>query len=350
MPKHHSSASPAPARRVTIYDIAKHVGVSASTASRALHKPGRVSKATEERIKQAAAELGYRANPAARALPTGRTGTIALLVADITNPVSYELIRGAEREAEKHGYVLVTSEFREDHVKEASRAESLAPSVDAFVLASSRLDDEAIARIAALNPVVTINRESPSAFSVLADHRPALRTLVHTLAKEGHAKICYLAGPESSWTDARRWSVIETAAREEGIEAVRLGPHRPTRTAGSAALESVRDTGASAALAYNDIMAIGLLTAARDAGLRVPSDLSITGIDDIFGSDFTAPPLTTIAAPLEEMGAAAIRHVHAALSGASEPGTDIYPTQLLMRGTVGPAPHRTPNRKGNRDA
>lgn len=327
---------PVPARRVTIYDIAKHVGVSPSTASRALHKPGRVSKATEERIKRAAAELGYRANPAARALPTGRTGTIALLVADITNPVSFEIIRGAEREAEKRGYVLVTSEFREDHVKEASRAETLAPSVDAFVLASSRLDDEAIAKIAALNPVVTINRESPSAFSILADHAPALRTLVHTLASEGHEKICYLAGPETSWTDARRWSIIELAAREAGITAVKRGPNRPTRTAGADALETVRETGASAVLAYNDIMAIGLLTSAREAGLSIPKDLSLAGIDDIFGSDFTAPPLTTIAAPLEDMGAAAVRHVHAALSGEREGGVDIYPTQLLMRGTVGP--------------
>ncbi|SHX12174.1 LacI family transcriptional regulator [Mycobacteroides abscessus subsp. abscessus] len=345
MPNEHSATPPrTPARRVTIYDIAKHVGVSPSTASRALHKPGRVSKATEERIKHAAAELGYRANPAARALPTGRTGMIALLVADITNPVSFEIVRGAEREAEKHGYVLVTSEFREDHVKEASRAHSLAPSVDAFVLASSRLDDDAIAKIAALNPVVTINRESPSAFSVLADHEPALRELVRTLAAEGHDRLCYLAGPESSWTDARRWSVIEAAASEHEIEAARLGPNRPTRTAGSAALEAVRATGASAVLAYNDIMAIGLLTAARGARLSVPGDLSITGIDDIFGSDFTAPPLTTIAAPLEDMGAAAIRHVHAALSGEREPGIDTYPTQLLMRGSVGPAP-RTKGKK-----
>lgn len=339
MPNEHP-ATPrrTPARRVTIYDIAKHVGVSASTASRALHKPGRVSKATEERVKEAAATLGYRANPAARALPTGRTGTIALLVADITNPVSFEIVRGAEREAEKHGYVLVTSEFREDHVKEASRARSLAPSVDGFVLASSRLDDDAIATIAALNPVVTINRESPSAFSVLADHEPALRELVRTLAVEDHDRLCYLGGPESSWTNAKRWAVIEAAARDEQIEALTIGPNRPTREAGQRALDAVRDTGASAVIAYNDIMAIGLLTAARDAGLGIPEDFSIAGIDDIFGSDFTCPPLTTIAAPLDDMGAAAIRHVHAALSGERDRGTERYPTQLLMRGSVGPAP------------
>ncbi|MCT1716751.1 LacI family DNA-binding transcriptional regulator [Dermabacter hominis] len=339
MPNEHPALPPrTSARRVTIYDIAKHVGVSASTASRALHKPGRVSKATEERVKKAAATLGYRANPAARALPTGRTGTIALLVADITNSVSFEIVRGAEREAEKHGYVLVTSEFREDHVKEASRARYLAPSVDGFVLASSRLDDEAIANIAALNPVVTLNRESPSAFSVLADHEPALRELVRILAAEGHDRLCYLGGPASSWTNAKRWEVIEAVARDEQIEALTIGPNHPTREAGQRALDAVRDTGASAVIAYNDVMAIGLLTAARDAGLRIPEDFSIAGIDDIFGSDFTCPPLTTIAAPLEEMGAAAIRHVHAALSGERESGTDRYPTQLLMRGSVGPAP------------
>jgi LacI family transcriptional regulator len=100
----------APARRATIYDIAQRVGLNPSTVSRALNKPGRTNASTEEKIRAAAAELGYRANPMARALPTGRSGTFAIVLPDITNPVHFELIRGAEQVARAGGFTLVVSE------------------------------------------------------------------------------------------------------------------------------------------------------------------------------------------------------------------------------------------------
>jgi LacI family transcriptional regulator len=109
----------------TIYDVAKATGVSPSTVSRALNKPGRLKAATEQRIRDAAQELGYRINPMARALPTGKTGTLALLVSDITNPVYFDLVRGAERVATANGLTLIFAESQESPELEFATAQRL---------------------------------------------------------------------------------------------------------------------------------------------------------------------------------------------------------------------------------
>src|SRR6478609_4383204 len=138
----------------TIYDVAKATGVSPSTVSRALNKPGRLKEATERRIRDAAEQLGYRINPMARALPTGKTGTIALLVSDITNPVYFDVVRGAERVASENGLTLVFAESQESPELELATAQRLQTSVDGLFLVASRLDDERIVELAAAKPLV----------------------------------------------------------------------------------------------------------------------------------------------------------------------------------------------------
>jgi LacI family transcriptional regulator len=124
----------------TIYDVAELAGVSPSTVSRALSKPGRISARTEARIRMAAQQLSFRINPMARALHTGRTNTLALVVADITNPVIFDIVRGAEHAASVEGYTLVIAESQESSDAEASSVQRLLPSVDGIILATSRLD------------------------------------------------------------------------------------------------------------------------------------------------------------------------------------------------------------------
>lgn len=337
--KPHPRSSPRAQGRVTIYDVARHVGVSPSTASRALHKPGRLNANTEAKIRAAAAELGFKANPAARALPTGRTRAIALLVADITNPFVFNVILGAERAAEAAGYVLVTSEFREDRERESSRVESLVPAVDGFVLAMSRLTDERIADITRERPVATINRASSSAISEIGDYESSLREMVRELASLGHRTIAYLGGPAESWVNARRWEAVCEEAAAHGIKARAFGPNPPTRDAGAAALTPIRKYGATAVMAYNDIMAIGFMGAALTHGIAIPDNMSVVGVDDIFGSDFTTPPLTTIAAPLDDMGTAAVVHLLEEIDGRTPTRETRYPTHIVWRGSTGPAPH-----------
>lgn len=325
--------------RATIYDIAREAGVNASTVSRALNRPGRVSEETEARIQQAAKALGYRANPAARALPTGRTRTLALLVADVTNPVVFDIIRGAERSAAAGGYTLVIAESQESSVEESSVIDRLLPTVDGFALAMSRLGDAAITEVASKVPVVLVNRIVDGVESVVPAIDAGIGELIEHLAGAGHRSLAWLDGPAESWTSARRWETIRGAAAEAGIDPIRIGNGEPTLEGGAAKLDAVLASGATAVIAYNDVMAIGLLRAAVRGGIAVPQRLGIAGFDDIFGADFTTPELTTVKAPLTEMGEEALHTLQALVDGEQPERCEPLPTALIVRGSTGaPAP------------
>ncbi|MGH3486381.1 MAG: LacI family DNA-binding transcriptional regulator, partial [Actinopolymorphaceae bacterium] len=162
-PSRHSGRAP------TIRDVAAHCGVATSTVSRAFSHPGRVNPATRQRILDAAAEMGYRPNPIARALPSGRTRTLGLLVPDITNPFFLDLIRGAERAAAAAGYTLVLADTAESTDTEATVVDRLTRAVDGFVLASPRLSDARLRAAYASVPLVVVNRRVPPVPGVLID-------------------------------------------------------------------------------------------------------------------------------------------------------------------------------------
>ncbi|WP_432843403.1 LacI family DNA-binding transcriptional regulator [Dactylosporangium sp. CA-092794] len=320
----------------TIYDIARALGVSPSTVSRALHKPGRTSARTEERVRAAAEALGYRGNPAARALPTGRTGTLGLILSDITNPVWFDLIRGAERVTAAAGYTLVLAESQESAELELHTAERLVPSVDGFVLVASRLADEAIRRLAARRPSVVVNREVAGVECVVPDVAPGIRAALDHLAGDGHRSVAFLSGPGTSWMSRARWEIAFEEALRRGMSIVEIGPGAPTTEGGAAALRRLLACGATAALAYNDLMAIGLLRACQEGGVMVPGRLSVVGFDDIFGSDFTTPPITTIRTRLGPAGGDAVRRLIGLVERHPEPAAGPITTEFVPRGSTGP--------------
>ena len=316
---------------ITIYDVARHAGVSPSTVSRALNKPGRINKNTEKRIQDAAAELGYRLNPMARALHTGRTGTLALMVSDITNPVYFELIRGAERVAAGEGSTLILAESQESPELERASVEKLQPAVDGVVLVGSRLSDEDIRGLSDVKPLILVNRTVDGIPAVIPDIQPGVTELLDHLQSLGHRSIGYLSGPPASWINRLRWSTLFDQAVERGLSIVELGPSAPTREGGGAILPRVRASAVTAVVAYNDLIAMGLLRACRDAGIRVPEDISIIGFDDIFGADLTSPALTTVRSPMRELGEGAIRKLLAEIAGHAVESSLTLSTQLIVR-------------------
>lgn len=318
----------------TIYDVAKATGVSPSTVSRALNKPGRLNQATERRIRDAAEELGYRINPMARALPTGKTGTIALLVSDITNPVYFDLVRGAERVASENGLTLVFAESQESPELELATAQRLQTSVDGLFLVASRLDDERIAGLAAAKPLVVANRLVPGVPAVVPDPRPGISAALDQLRERGHRRIAYLAGPEASWMNDVRWRTLFQFALDRSMSIVEIASASPTRDGGAEALPRVLAADVSAVLAYNDLLALGLLRAARDQGVDVPGRLSIVGFDDIFGADLPTPALSTVRTPLRELGETGIRRLLAEIDGAAEEAIPPLPTTFVSRDSV----------------
>ena len=320
----------------TIYDIARVAGVNPSTVSRALSKPGRVSAKTQKLIEDAAAGLNYQVNPFARALPTGRTHTFGLIVADITNPTFFDIIRGAGTTASARDYTLVLADSAESAVTELTSARRMMATVDGLILASPRMDDDHILDLAREKPVVVINREVQGVPCVVPDVNKGIGEAVRSLAANGHKKVAYVAGPPQSWMSARRWDGVRSACEWSRLEAVRLESRKPTVEGGRQAAREVLASGATAVLGYNDLLAIGLMQELQAAGVVVPDQISIVGFDDIFGADFTTPPLTTVRSPLGECGSGAAALLLDLLHGTGEPaGTLRVETELVLRGSSG---------------
>ncbi|PPH47401.1 LacI family transcriptional regulator [Rathayibacter sp. AY1C9] len=317
----------------TIYDVARLAGVAPSTVSRGLSTPGRLNAATEQRIRAAAKELGYRLNPMARALPTGRTSTLGLLVADITNPAFFPAVRGAERAASLRGFTMILAESQESGEREAEAADRIAASTDGLVLVSTRLSDEEIIALAGRIPVVVLNRVVPGVAGIVPDLAPGIDAALDHLAALGHRSLAFIAGPPDSWMSAARWELLLDRAPQRGMTVVEIGPGVSTLEGGRSALARVTASGVGAVIAYNDLVAIGLMRAAQESGVAIPEQLSIIGFDDIFGSDFTSPPLSTISAPLGRMGERAVRRV----LGDEEPPerADDLPTEFVPRASTG---------------
>lgn len=320
----------------TIYDIAKVAGVNPSTVSRALSKPGRVSAKTQKLIEDAAAQLNYQVNPFARALPTGRTNTFGLIVADITNPTFFDIIRGAQTTGTQRDYTLVLAESAESAVTELTAARRMLTTVDGLILASPRMDDDDIRALAGDKPVVVINREVEDVPCVIPDVRKGIGEAVRSLAGNGHKKLAFVAGPARSWMSARRWEGAQAACEWSHLEAVRVESSKPTVDGGRQVAREVLATGATAVLTYNDLLAIGLMQELQAGGMVVPDQISIVGFDDIFGADFTTPPLTTVRSPLGECGSGAATRLLDLLQGIGEPaGTLRVETELVLRGSSG---------------
>ena len=322
----------------TIYDVAEAAGVATSTVSRAFSNPGRVSAETRERILGVATDLGYRPSPHARALLSGRHHTVAMVVSDITNPHYFELIRGAEMRAKASEYTLVLVNAEESPRIEYDQIQRLVPAVDGFVLAASRLPDENLLQIAAQRPVVLMNRELAGLPSVVLDHGQGCRQVVEHLASLGHRSLVYLAGPRNSWMAASRWSSLRAAAEDLGVEASRIGPFTPRVSQGGAAADGALHSGATALVAHNDLLAIGVVQRLKQRSVRVPEDVSVVGFDDIFASSLCTPTLTTLGGAHAEVGRSAVE-VLLQISNQparTEPAAQIaLPAELVIRDSTG---------------
>jgi DNA-binding LacI/PurR family transcriptional regulator len=322
----------------TIYDVARAAGVATSTVSRAFSNPQRVSASTREQVLAVASELGYRPNPHARALLSGRHHTIAMVVSDITNPHYFELIRGAELRAKMSEFTLVLVNAEESPRIEYDQIQRLVPSVDGFVLAASRLPDENLRQLTGQRPVVLMNRQLEGLASVVLDHHRGCRQIVEHLTSLGHRHLVYLAGPDNSWMAATRWAALEAAARDLGVTAQRVGPFTPRVSQGGAAADGALNTGATAFVAHNDLLAIGMLRRLTERSVKVPDEVSVVGFDNIFAADLCTPSLTTLGGSHAEVGRTAVDLLLESVAPdrrTSPPPQVALPTDLILRGSSG---------------
>ncbi|WP_165368173.1 LacI family DNA-binding transcriptional regulator [Phytoactinopolyspora endophytica] len=322
----------------TIYDVAEVVGVSPSTVSRALNKPGRINAKTEERIRHAAEALGYRLNPMARALLTGKTAMVALLVSDITNPVFYDIVRGAENVATEAGYTLVFAESHQRSDIEFATVERLQPSVDGVLVVASLLDEDQIAQLSETKPIVIALRPVEGIPHVVPNSETGLVQAVDHLQELGHRSIGYLSGPTTFWANRHRWNILFEHAVAKGMSIVEIPPDDPVPNGGATRLRRILASGVTAVVVYNDLMAIGLISECKREGVDVPGRLSIVGFDDVYGANLISPSLTTIDSSLGKVGGAAMWCLLAEVDGTTGYEPPELPTRLIVRESTASAP------------
>jgi LacI family transcriptional regulator, galactose operon repressor len=322
------------APRPTIYDVAREAGVSASTVSRAYARPGRVNAETARQVFLAADRLGYRWRrlDGQPLVERGLNHTIGLVIADVTNPFYGDIIKGAYEAAREANLLLILSHTNESPEVERETIEQELGQVDGLVIASSRMTDSGLRMMAKQKPLVLLNRIIPEVTCVVSDHRRGIHRAAEYLRSLGHERIHYVAGPETSWSDGVRWQALRDAANDLALDVRRVGPNEPTVLAGVDAARQVARLDATAVLAYNDQLAIGVMKGLRKLAVAVPGDVSVVGIDNIIFDELVEPTLTTIAAPLYRMGFSGVQNCVAVAAGARTSGRPlVLPVRLVVR-------------------
>jgi DNA-binding LacI/PurR family transcriptional regulator len=326
---------------VTIRDVARHAQVSVSTVSRALSAPELVNRVTRQRVLAAATELGYSPNRAARSLITGRTCNVGIVVPDLGNPFFTSMLKTVQSRARQAGFAVFVADSDEDPAVEQELVRAMAKQVDGILLCSPGIDDDAIVALAETKPLVLINRRVPGISAALMDSAGGMRQLLEHLAALGHRRCAYLNGPPSSWSNRERRRGLRSAVRRTGIELVELGPFVPRYEGGLQAADLAVAAGVTAVISYNDVMALGALARLRGRGIDVPTELSVTGFDDLVFAAISAPPLTTVAMPLESAGRVAVDLLLSRLE-TDDPTPQYHelPTHLIVRSTTSTPPPR----------
>ena len=302
---------------VTIRDVARHAGVSVATVSRVLNDKGPVLEETRSRIQKTIAQLGYVPHGTARSLITRRTNTIGVLLPDIYGEFFSELIRGIDATVRRAGYHLIVSSSHGDRGETGAMVRAMRGRVDGLIVLSPDMSVPALrSSIPDSLPVVLLNSlsEGNGAFDLInLDNSRGAYAMVEHLASRGHRRIAFLRGPIPNadaserlrgyreamrdlgldWTEALEFAgnFREDAGYRAGQRIARM-PHPPT-----------------AIFAANDAMAIGCLSALREAGKSVPGDFALAGFDDIPIASFISPALTSVRVSIAELGASAAERV-----------------------------------------
>jgi DNA-binding LacI/PurR family transcriptional regulator len=331
------STSPSNARvdsHATIYDVARLAGVATSTVSRALSHPGRVSLRTSARVRQVADLLDYRVMTIEPPPQRRPTLMLAMLVADLTNPVFHGMIRGAERVAGQAGHSLLILETRGSEHAERGVMERVLPVVDGVILTSSRMSDGEVREMAKQVPLVTVDRIVAQVPAVMSDNVKAMKMAVEHLVNSGVRTVTYLAGPAGSWLDGMRWLALRQACLELDVNVRRIGPLPPSAHGGALAVDGWLRHPTRGVIAYTDIVAIGFIRAIRLAGLQVPEDVNVIGFDNSVKSALIEPRLTTVAPPFAKLGSAAARYLVGDRQSVGEVGLRTLPARLVVGETT----------------
>jgi LacI family transcriptional regulator len=330
------------AAKITIKDVAKRAGVSLGTASKVINGQGNVDPKLRDKVMEAVSDLNYRANAIARSLRSSSSFTLAVMLADITNPFQMMLARGIEEVAYKNGYHLLMSSTKEDPEIERQNLNMLFEKrVDGLILVTTgQSNDELYTFLRAGVPVVLIDRPVTSlpVDIVADDNLLGMELLIDHLYQFGHRRIAYVGGDESQIHGRMRYQGVMNAFEKHRLK---LLPelHRQGKFTYESGYEAVQylfglDEPPTAILSANNNITAGILRASRDLGIRIPQDLSVVGFGDLeYSWNLIVPSVTVVSQSPLMIGRRAAELILQRLTSTEDlPRTHIYLTpELLVR-------------------
>jgi LacI family transcriptional regulator len=330
----------------TIREVAESAGVSYATVSHVINNTRVVTQETRERVLAAMTSLNYRPNALARSLRQGKTNTMGLVLPDSANPFFAEISRSIEAEAFKKGYSVFLCNTELDTQRELFYVDVLSKKqVDGIIFVAAGDQADSLDFLLRQNmSVVMIDRDLPNVQvdAVLTDHQLGGFLATQHLIELGHERIACIAGPSSITPSAERIIGYRKALEQAGLpyaeELIMRGDYHPQ--SGMDIMHSILQMSPrpTAIFALNDLMALGALRAAAEAGCSIPNDLAIVGYDDLELARFTNPPLTTIAQPKKEIGARAVNLlVDRIARKGGPPSRVVLPPELIVRRSTQPA-------------
>jgi LacI family transcriptional regulator, galactose operon repressor len=332
----------------TLRDVAEAAGVHAATASRALNPATRklVKAETARRVINVAETLGYRPNPIARGLKTSKSGTIGLVIPDLTNPLFPPIVRGIEDVLEPAGYSGLIVNTDNDPGRERAQIEVLrSRQVEGLIVATALVKHPLLEQLHREGVVMVMVNRRPDGVdvpSITPDDAAGIALAVRHLADLGHRRIAHIAGPSETSTGVTRARSFAAAVHDLGLDedpALVTSTAQWSEAAGADGLRRLLDAdlGFTAIVAGNDLIALGCYDVFAERGISCPEDMSVVGFNDMPFLDKLKPPLTSIAIPHQQIGAGASRLLLEAIAEPDRPARSVLlPPALVVRGSTGP--------------
>ena len=324
----------------TLIDVAREAGVSPSTVSRILNGTARVSDAKRDAVLAAIKRTNFAPNLMAQGLKKGRSMTIGIVVQDISSPFFDETLRGVDDGLKGTGFTSVIVSGHWNAQEESERISLLlARKVDGIILLSGRISDETVLQFAAHRPIVSTGRSlnTPNAIGFKIDNEYGAHLAVRHLIELGHRRIAFVSGPANHTDAIERLAGYRRALHEADIafDANLVAEGNFHEASGLMAVNRLFETQQqfTAVFAANDLSAYGVRLGLYRKGVRVPDDISLVGFDDLPGSAFTAPPLTTVHQPIYDLGRTATTALLALINGETVSG-EVTPVELVVRETT----------------
>jgi LacI family transcriptional regulator len=323
-----------PRRRVTLKDVAMASDVSLASASYAVNGTGSLGEGVRARILKIAEDLGYRQNLSARAMRTGKTGAIGLVVPDFNNPFFTSLAQAVMRQARQAGYCVIVIDTEESEALEREAFKRLIDrGVDGVVWFPVRDVNTVEAQIRSL-PAVLIDRYIDGLEAVRADYFGGGKQAAKHLLGLGHKDIGIITGPMHLKSQQERIAGAKAAFEASGVKPAFCVSNAFAIDLDAHVAEAVLSRKATAIYVGTDLIALGVLKCAQTHGLRVPEDLSVIGFGDIPWAQWSNPPLTTVELPIEDMASEAFTHLLKRIDATGDSLPGVFDTRLILRAST----------------